>query len=345
MSAGSSSSVLVGRPRPRASRGLVLGCTVIGLIIAAAAFRASAADHPISFTGFNRDVVVERAAAGGDTSPYARVWDSVAYYGFYEAGLSNIGVWTYGDGSEGVPQGGNLVSVLDSATVFQLGPYTNNNVLYLSQSSPTGTLALTPPKALLSLSILAASANGGTNGTFVIRFADGSVSESLSYSARDWYDLSGPVALSQCGAIALGNFGAFYTDDPVGYPNLYQTTIDLAARGLHTGEIVSVTFTRPAGPGTSTATTSGIFALSGTPSSETVTNLPPLLVASAIVQGNLTAVTLTWTNVGVPCVLEGCGAVTGGWGTIDTPWVTNAGCIFTTVTNAAPAHFFRLRGG
>lgn len=226
-----------------------------------------AGDGPITaFTGFNRDVIVERAATGGNTAPYAQVWDGVTYYGFYETGLGNIGAWPYGDGSEGLPQGGTFTSLLDGRTIFQFGPYNGSNVLYLTQSAPTGTLTLTTPQPWRSLSILAASANGGGNGSFVIRFANNTTSPPISFNANDWFVTSGPAALTEYGSIALGNFGAFFTDDTVSYPNLYQTTTNLVARGWHTNPIVSLTFTRASGSGTSASTTTGIFALSGTPS-------------------------------------------------------------------------------
>ena len=53
-------------------------------------------------------------------------------------------------------------------TTFQLGPYGGNNVLLLgSPYASSGTLTLTAPRAYNSLAILATSANGGGNGTFV----------------------------------------------------------------------------------------------------------------------------------------------------------------------------------
>ncbi|MCX6890684.1 MAG: S8 family serine peptidase [Verrucomicrobia bacterium] len=284
--------------------------------VAIAQVLRGAGDAPIAFTGFNRDVIVERAATGGTTAPYAQAWDGVTSYGLYEAGLGEIGNWSSGSGSEGMPQGGTFASMLDGRTTFQLGPYNGSNVLYLAQTAPAGTLTLTTPQALRSLSILAASANGGANGSLVIHFANNTTSPPIIFNASDWHDLSGPIALTQYGSIALGNFGAFYTEDPLGHPNLYQTTTNLAARGWHTNPIVSITFTQPNGAGTSSNTTSGIFALSGTPTIRLAVlqyqgvpgftlNWAALAGYSYQVQYQTNLTEAAWLNLGSPVVATG----------------------------------------
>ena len=72
---------------------------------------------------------------------------------------------------------------------------------------------------------------------------------------------------------------------------------------------------------------------------------PPALACSGLQSLNGTnVVSLTWTNNGAACVLESSDALTGGWSTVSTPWVTNTSWVVTLVTNNSSAQFFRLRG-
>ena len=72
---------------------------------------------------------------------------------------------------------------------------------------------------------------------------------------------------------------------------------------------------------------------------------PPALACSGFQSLNGTnVVSLTWTNNGAACVLESSAALTGGWSTVSTPWVTNTSWVVTLVTNNSSAQFFRLRG-
>jgi hypothetical protein len=218
-------------------------------------------------TGYNRDVVLENTATGGNTAPYASPFNNSVNpdgFVFYEAGLGDINPWANGNGSQGLPRGGLFMSILDGVTTFQLGPYTGSNVLFMASSMPSATLALATPAAYNSLSILAASGNGGGGGTFVIHFANGASSPPIGFNAPNFWTLSPGSALTKFGLVSCGNWGGFYTwDDAVDDQNLYQTTVNLAALGFNAKVIVSLTFTMPSGPGTSTNTTTGVFAVSG----------------------------------------------------------------------------------
>ncbi len=90
---------------------------------------------------------------------------------------------------------------MDGATTFQFAPYTANNVLYLSSGAPSGALGLAAPANFNSLSLLAASANGGGSGTFTLQFADGSSSAPFTFTASDWQGTSGG---------AVTHFGELY---------------------------------------------------------------------------------------------------------------------------------------
>jgi DNA-binding beta-propeller fold protein YncE len=219
----------------------------------------------IAVTGYNLDVVVERTATGTDTAPYVMAFDALNGYAFYEAGLNVV---TFAGGNpttEGLPTGGAFISGVDGMTPFQFGPYNGNNVLYMNSSSPSATLGLAMPAPYNSLIILAASANGGGSGSFVINFADHTSSPPISFNAPDWFFNPGG-ALTHFGRIYLGAYNSFLTDDPSdNNPSLFPTSINLAALGLNTKPIASLTFTMPNGPRTSSATATGVFALSGFP--------------------------------------------------------------------------------
>jgi hypothetical protein len=218
---------------------------------------------PIALSGFNRDVVVESTAAGGNTAPYGQAFDVAHAYALFEAGLPAD---NYSGGNptvEGLPASGSITSILDGVTVFQLQPYTASNVLFLTPSAPTGTLTLTTPAAYASLSVLATSANGGGGGTFVLQFTDGTSSGPMTFSAPDWFN-NLDAACTHFGRIDCGNLGVFDTDNPsANNPNLYQTTVNLAAKGLQTRKISSLTFTMLTGGDATASTCTGVFAVSG----------------------------------------------------------------------------------
>src|SRR5207302_1840158 len=122
----------------------------------------------------------------------------------------------------------------------------------------SGTLTLVVPHPYNSLAVLASSANGGGNGTLVIHFADGSSSSSINFNAQDWFNTTANVAVQGFGRLQL-NSGLFTENDGSSNPNLYQTTVSLAALGLNQ-PVTSITFTKP-NVGVSQDT--GIFAVSG----------------------------------------------------------------------------------
>ena len=248
------------------------------------------ADYPIAVTGYNQDVVVENDAVGGNTPLYATVFDPenatlmpAASFCFYQSGLAATNL-TGGMAAEGLPQSGLFTSRVDNKTTFQFGPYDGSNVLYLTSSQTTGTLTLNTPAAYKSLSVLAASAEGGGNGSLVIHFADNSASTAIAFNASNYFTTNSTpsaAAITQFGIEETGDYNEFYVFEyPYYYPNLYQTSINLQALGLHTKPITSVTFTMPAGANAATAT--GVFALSGAESPfPVITTQPQSVVTTA----------------------------------------------------------------
>jgi hypothetical protein len=221
----------------------------IGLI--SSGILAQAADNPITASGWNRDVVVENTA-GLPYSSVASPFDVPNNFGFYQAGLAG--------GSRGLPAGGSFTSLVDGTTVFRFQSYTANNALQLSAgTSSAGTLTFSTPAAYSSLSILAAAANSGTShGNLVIHFTDATVSPTLQFNNSDWFFQPNP-AIMGFGRVDLGSAGP--EDNGDSFPELYQTTLNLAALGLSTKSIASIDFLDlSSDPREST----GIFALSGT---------------------------------------------------------------------------------
>ena len=71
---------------------------------------------------------------------------------------------------------------------------------------------------------------------------------------------------------------------------------------------------------------------------------PPALVLGGWQSLGVTnVVSLTWTNNGASCVLESSAALSGGWSTVSTPFVTNGNWVSIQVTNTSSVQFFRLR--
>jgi len=222
-------------------------CTAIGSL--GVALSLTAADSPITATGWNRDIIVENTA----TAPYsssALPFDVPNNYGFYQSGLPT--------GTRGLP--GSFTSLVDGTTVFQFQSATANNVLQLSASSSSfGTLTLSTPHAFSSLSILAAAANSGASqGNLVLHFADSTVSPVLNFNNSDWFFQPNP-AIMGFGRIDLGATSA--EDNGNSFPELYQTTLNLSALGLSGKSITSIDFTDL---NTDPRESTGIFALSGT---------------------------------------------------------------------------------
>ncbi len=202
---------------------------------------------PVALAGFNAALLASNNATAG--SPGATAFDIPNNYCFYQQGLSGS--------TRGLPLNGVFPSQCDSATAFQLGSYGAADALILGAPYPTsGTLTLSNPGAFNSLAILASSANGGGQGTFVVNFNDGSHSPMFSFNAQDWFYTVTNVAIQGFGRLKLGA-SLSIEDNGSSNPNLYQTTVNLAALGL-TQPVASITFYKPAASGNT-----AIFAVSG----------------------------------------------------------------------------------
>ncbi len=238
------------------------------------------ANWPIAVTNFNAGILASNSATAA--VPTATAFDVRNNYCFYQLGLSG--------GTRGLPLNGVFASKSDSSTAFQIGPYGQTNALMLGYTyANQGTLHLVTPQAFNSLAILASSANGGGQGTFVINFTNGTQSPVFDYYAPDWFGTVTNVAIQGFGRLQLGATLS-PQDNGDANPNLYQTTINLAALGL-TEPISSITFFNPANAGAQQNT--AVFAISGMPISaplQTPANLSALPGSNATVR-------LAWTAV------------------------------------------------
>jgi len=210
----------------------------------------SGGDTTIALTGYNASLLARNTATVG--TPNATAFDIPNNYCFYQAGLPAS--------THGLPPDGTFTSQWDGTTVFQLPAYGGANALVLGNAYPSsGTLTLVIPTVYDSISVLACSANGGGTGTFVLDFTNGTHSQVFGFNAQDWFTTTPNVAIHGFGRLKLGA-GFYAEDNGTNNPNLYQTTINLAALGLNQ-PIASITFTKPAGAGAQL--TCGIFAVSG----------------------------------------------------------------------------------
>jgi hypothetical protein len=236
------------------------------------------ANWPVALTGFNAGILASNTATAGN--PTATAFDVKNNYGFYQLGLPGS--------TRGLPLNGVFASKAYGSTAFQVGPFGKTNSLMLGYTYPiSGTLTLTNPQAFSSLAILASSANGGGQGTFVLNFTNGTKSPVFNFDAPDWFNNVANVAVQGFGRLQLGaSLNA--QDNGDANPNLYQTTINLAALGL-TMPIRSITFSNPANAGAQQNT--AIFAVSGMPSSVPVQ--PPANLSAT--PGSNATVRLTWT--------------------------------------------------
>ena len=214
------------------------------------ALNTAVVNWPLALTGFNAAVLASNTATAA--APGATAFDIPNDYCFYQSGLSGS--------SQGLPGTGVILSQCDGNTAFQLGPYGAADVLLLGDTyASSGTLTLASPDAFNSLTVLAASANGGGQGNLVLHFTDGTRSPALAYNCQDWFYTVTNVALQGFGRLKLGSSWSIENNGGSN-PNLYQTTLNLAALGL-VKPVASITFTNPVGAGATEST--AIFAVSG----------------------------------------------------------------------------------
>ncbi len=222
-----------------------LGCAGFWAALAA----SGASMTPVAVTGWNRDVVVEQAAAGPPFTAYASEVSPGEGSAFYQTGLPTY-AW-------GMPPSGQFISFVGDHTLFTFQPYTNKNALVLSSETglTNGTLTLVTPATYASLAVLAHSCNGTAQTAGLrLNFSDGTTA-STTYFTPDWMNGSSGVAWFGPGHLNLTNG---IDSDGLENPRFYQTTINVAALlGGTNKPLSSITFFAAA------ASATAIYAVSG----------------------------------------------------------------------------------
>jgi hypothetical protein len=235
---------------------------------------------PISVSGFNRDIVIENTASGPPYTGAALNFNSGENNVFYQTNLPGK--------THGLPLLGNFTNAADGS-IFQLQPYTANNVLDLSPDTglTNGTLFLASPKIYDFIAIIANSGNGDAIGSasLTLHFNDGSTFVT-NYYAPDWFNNSNAlysIALQGFERIDLNSGGV---SGAPSNPRLYQTSIALTNIAGGNKRISSITFGKPGA-----ARSTGIYAISGLANSSQTT-----LVFTPATLTNLPATSITTTS-------------------------------------------------
>jgi hypothetical protein len=235
---------------------------------------------PVSVSGFNRDVVIENTASGPPYTGAALNFNSGENNVFYQTNLPGK--------THGLPIAGTFTNAADG-TVFQLQPYTANNVLDLSPDTglSNGTLFLASPRIYDFIAIAANSGNGDAIGSasLTLHFNDGTTFVTNFY-APDWFNNNNAlysIALQGFERIDLNSGGV---SGAPSNPRFYQTSIALTNIAGGNKRISSITFGKP-----SVARSTGIYAISGLTNSSQTT-----LVFSPASLTNLPATSITTTS-------------------------------------------------
>lgn len=217
----------------------------------------------LELAGWNADVI---AAPGEELSQQDRFDRENAFWFAAE----------YQEHPDGFPRSGGFTSAVNPNVRYQLQPYEDKNVLWLTDSdergpttesnpsSAIGHLTLAQAKKFTSLALIAASTGGDVDdsGSLILHFVDGSRSEIIDFKASDWLTI--PERSANAAIAGLGRLNEAPGEEPVhdspsGYGfGLYETELDLVALGLAGKAIASIEFQKAA-----SAVATGVFAVSG----------------------------------------------------------------------------------
>jgi hypothetical protein len=221
---------------------------------------AAASPTPIAITGLTSDVIKGTASDSTNSA-----FDAPNNYALYAAAA---------DATNGLPNNGTITSATGSGTTFQLGSYTGNNALLLSNTptitinsgsgtnpatggttysySQYGTITLVTAAKYSTISLLTASTNGTATLNITFNYVGGGTA-TATLLTKDWYTTTGSTATSM-GRVNASS-GTFDTGG-TGGPHLYESlfTVD------PTQTLSSISFAESA---TGTNTVAGIFAVSG----------------------------------------------------------------------------------
>jgi autotransporter-associated beta strand protein len=190
-----------------------------------------AASTPVTVSGYNSSAIAVNglAVANGNNSIGGGSIDGASY--FYQAGLAGAPGYNLG-----MPIGGGLMSLANTAVTFQLQNYLQYNDLFLAGSAngTSGTLNLINPGKFSQLNILSTVGNAGTNTIsykVVLNFANGSQSSPYVLSSYDWFNSTTGTSAIALGGVGRASSAAFDFAVATGAanPKLFEGDLTLAA--------------------------------------------------------------------------------------------------------------------
>ncbi len=213
--------------------------------------------NPITFTGYNRDMIVEAAA---QYMPPSSLFTTASM----DASTANTGNSWYAKGFDGntgatatgLPAAGSTIAsaaALDHQ--YTLAPsYRSNNVVLIDASN-SGSLIWATPTKHSALSFLVSAGHGPVIVDYTVNHADSST-ESGTVTVLDWFNNT-PVAFNANGRTDVSS--GIFDSVNLGNPRLYTVDINL---GNTTSPVDSVSLSYD--PGNTTGGLAAIFAVSGT---------------------------------------------------------------------------------
>jgi hypothetical protein len=181
--------------------------------------QAAPAQQPISVSGFNADVIIDK----DPTARHSQSFNGQEMAWFEAGAVDDNGVPHY----DGLPAGQTFPSATGTGVVYALQPAAVNNVLRIARTE-SGTLTLNTPAPYSVLAVLAAGGNGGGLDDVFVNYDDGTQDAfPATYDASDWCDSAMRGAITGLGrANPIGdyglNFGGYTTECPYG---IYESFI------------------------------------------------------------------------------------------------------------------------
>ena len=206
---------------------------------------------PITITGYNEDMVVEKTPAlnGSYTSVSMDGGTGNNGNSWYEAGFDGQAL------TSGLPAAGStIVDASASDHSFTMAPtYAANNVAYLDSTHGT-TLVLNSPDFFSGISFLGSAGHGPITVDYSVNHADGT-SETGTISVPDWFS-GGLVAYISNGRVDVGS-GQFANVNS-GYPRLFAMDIPVNNSG---SQVTSIQLSYDSG--NTSGGIAAVFAVSG----------------------------------------------------------------------------------
>ena len=250
---------------------------LVGLLPSLGRPASAAAYEAVAVTGFNQDLIAENTnglSAGTSTSIS---FDKTSHVFYTTAFVGPRGTPPSGTG---IPANGIISSATYAGVSYQLQSFSSNNVLYLTDSAPNGTLTLNTSGAYNKIVLLASSAEGSSDFDVTVHFSDGT-SVTTSFFVYDWFygsswSIKGLGRVARDGIYAADGTFEGYPDNP----KLFDCFINLSA--YNSKLVTSLEISKD--PSTSDSRTA-IFAVAGeratgTPDTPTATSATGISISS-----------------------------------------------------------------